>query len=385
MPRDIGKERACLYYHIHQCDAPCQGYITEEEYRSHVDSVIDFLGGHYAPPVIEMLKTAMFKASDEMDFEKAAELRDQLQSVEFIAKKQKIIDASMDDKDVIAFAKSDKEAIVQVFFIRNGKMIGREHFRLDGIEDLNDSSIMTNFVKQFYSGTPYIPRELMLQEELDEANIIGSWLSSKRGKKVHIKVPQKGEKSKLVDLAAQNASLTLNQFGDQIKKEEARTKGGAVGEINELLKLDEGIHRIEAYDISNTQGFESVGSMVVFEEGRAKRSDYRKFKIKHVKGPNDYASMQEVLMRRFTHALEEQKEILLKGGLDPEVGKFTKLPNLILMDGGKGQVNIAIQVLEELDLDITVCGMVKDDQHRTRGLLYENQELPPLKKIQRGI
>lgn len=373
LPRDIGKERACLYYHIHQCDAPCQGYISEEDYRGHVDKVIEFLNGHYQP-VIDMLKEAMFEASDNMDFEKAAELRDQLQAVEFIAKKQKIIDASMDDKDVIAFAKGDNEAVVQVFFIRNGKMIGREHFRMDNVEDLDNKDIMTSFVKQFYSGTPYIPRELMLQEELDEANIIGSWLSSKRGKKVHIKVPQKGEKSKLVDLAAQNASLTLNQFGEQLKREEARTKG-AVGEINTLLQLDEEINRIEAYDISNTQGFESVGSMVVFEGGKPKRSDYRKFKIKHVKGPNDYASMQEVLMRRFTHALEEQKEILLKG-LDPEVGKFTKLPDLILMDGGKGQVNIALQVLEELDLDITVCGMVKDDQHRTRGLFYNNLELP---------
>lgn len=372
LPKDIGKERACLYYHIHQCDAPCQGYISVEDYKEHVAKVIEFLNGHYKP-VIDMLRDAMLEASEAMDFEKAAELRDQLQSVEFIAKKQKIIDASMDDKDVIAFAKSDSEAIVQVFFIRNGKMIGREHFRLDGIEESSDESIMTDFVKQFYAGTPYIPRELMLQSDIDEANIIGSWLSSKRGKKVHIKVPQKGEKSRLVDLAAQNAALALNQFGDRLKREDARTKG-AVGEIAELLGLEDGVQRIEAYDISNTQGFESVGSMVVFEDGKAKRSDYRKFKIKQVKGPNDYASMQEVLMRRFTHALEEQKEILLKG-LDPEIGKFTKMPELILMDGGKGQVNIALQVLEELDLDITVCGMVKDDQHRTRGLFYNNSEI----------
>lgn len=372
LPKDIGKERACLYYHIHQCDAPCQGYITVEAYTEHVNKVVDFLNGHYQP-VIDRLKEAMLEASENLDFEKAAELRDQLQSVEFIARKQKIIDASMDDKDVIAFAKSDSEAIVQVFFIRNGKMIGREHFRLDGIEELTDENIMTDFVKQFYAGTPYIPRELMLQSDIDEANIIGSWLSSKRGKKVHIKVPQKGEKSRLVELAAQNASLALNQFGDRLKREDARTKG-AVGEIVTLLGLEEPIRRIEAYDISNTSGFESVGSMVVFEDGKAKRSDYRKFKIKQVKGPNDYASMQEVLMRRFTHALEEQKEILLKG-LDPEVGKFTKMPDLILMDGGKGQVNIALQVLEELDLDITVCGMVKDDQHRTRGLYYNNKEI----------
>lgn len=373
LPRDIGKERACLYYHIHQCDAPCQGLVTKEVYSAQVDAVISFLNGHYEP-VIDMLKQAMYIASDAMDFEKAAEIRDQLMSVEVISKKQKIIDASMDDKDIIAFAKSDNEAIVQVFFVRNGKMIGREHFRLEGIEELTNQNIMTVFVKQFYSGTPYIPRELMLQEELEEADIIGSWLSSKRSKKVHIKVPRKGEKSKLVELAAQNALLTLNQFGNQIKREEARTKG-ATDEIGTLLELDERIFRMEAYDISNTQGYESVGSMVVFENGKAKRSDYRKFKIKTVKGPNDYASMQEVLMRRFTHALEEQKEIIQKG-LDPEVGKFTKLPDIVLMDGGKGQVNIAIQVLEELDLDIPVCGMVKDDQHRTRGLLYNNRELP---------
>jgi excinuclease ABC subunit C len=372
LPRDIGKERACLYYHIHQCDGPCQDFISKEDYRAQVGEALDFLNGHYKP-VIEMLEAQMYMASEAMDFEKAAECRDQLQSVQTIAQKQKIIDAAMDDKDVIAFAKSESEAIVQVFFIRNGKMIGREHFRLEGIEELSNSDIMGTFVKQFYSGTPYIPKELMLQEELDEASIIQAWLSNKRGQKVYIKVPQKGEKSRLVDLAAENASLTLNQFGEQIKKDAARTKG-AVDEILELLGLEDEIKRIEAYDISNTQGFDSVGSMVVFEEGKPKRTDYRKFKIKSVQGPNDYASLKEVLSRRFTHALEEQKEILMKG-LNPELGKFARLPELILMDGGKGQVNIAKQVLEELGLDITVCGMVKDDQHRTRGLLYENQEV----------
>lgn len=373
LPRDIGKERACLYHHIHQCEAPCEGLVDEAAYRVYIDKAIDFLNGHYQP-VIDVLQKSMYAASETMDFERAAEYRDQLQSVETIAKKQKIIDASMDDKDVIAFAKTEAEAIVQVFFIRNGKMIGREHFRMEGIEDLDNKAIMTNFVKQFYSGTPYIPHELMLQEELDEASVISSWLSSKRGKKVHIRVPQKGEKSKLVELAAQNASITLNQFGTQIKNEEARTKG-AVAEISTLLKMDEPVKRIEAFDISNTQGYDSVGSMVVFEEGKPRRSDYRKFKIKTVKGPDDYASMREVLSRRFTHALEEQKEILLKE-LDPEVGKFARLPELILMDGGKGQVNIALQVLEELGLDIVVCGMIKDDQHRTRGLLYNNLEVP---------
>lgn len=373
LPRDIGKERACLYYHIHQCDAPCQGIVTEATYRIYVNQVISFLEGNYTD-VIKNLQILMLEASESLDFEKAAEYRDQLQSVNIIAKKQKIVDASMDDKDVIAFAKAQDEAIVQVFFIRNGKMIGRESFRLEGIDELSNGEIMSTFVKQFYSGTPYIPKELMLQENMDEVSVIQMWLSNKRGHKVHIKVPQKGKKSKLVELAAQNAMLTLNQFGESIKREEARTKG-AVNEIVELLQLEDGINRIEAYDISNTQGYESVGSMVVFEGGKPKRSDYRKFRIKSVEGPNDYASLREVLTRRFTRALEEQKEILLKG-LSPTLGKFTKMPELILMDGGKGQVNIAKQVLEELGLQITICGMVKDDQHRTRGLLYENAALP---------
>ena len=381
LPRDIGKERACLYYHIHQCDGPCQGYISQEAYKEHIQQVVAFLDGQY-DPVIEMLEKAMFEASEAMDFEKAAEFRDQLEAVRIIAKKQKIVDAAMDDRDVIAFAKSDKEAIVQVFFIRNGKMIGREHFRLDNVDDMANGAIMSTFVKQFYAGTPYVPKELMLQEDLDEANIIQSWLSNKRGQKVYIKVPQKGEKSRLVDLAAQNASLTLEQFGDQLKRDEARTKG-AMAEIQTLMGREDHIIRVEAFDISNTQGFESVGSMVVFEDGKPKRSDYRKFKIKHVQGPNDYASMHEVLTRRFNHALKEQEEILLKG-LDPELAKFTRLPDLILMDGGKGQVGIAKQVLEEVGLDIEVCGMVKDDQHRTRGLLYEGRELP-MKKTSEGF
>ena len=381
LPRDIGKERACLYYHIHQCDAPCQGFVDASTYRENIMKVVSFLDGKYEP-VISMLEKAMYDASETMDFEKAGEYRDQLESVKVIAYKQKIVDAAMDDKDVIAFAKSGNEAIVQVFFIRNGKMIGREHFRLDNVDEQSNTEIMTSFVKQFYAGTPYIPKELMLQEAIDEAQIIQSWLTNKRGQKVYIKVPQKGEKSRLVDLAAQNATLTLNQFGDQIRKDEARTQG-AMMEISHMLHLEEPIHRVEAYDISNTQGFESVGSMVVFEGGKPKRSDYRKFKIKHVQGPNDYASMHEVLTRRFNRALKEQEEILMKG-MDPALGKFTRLPDLIMMDGGKGQVGIALQVLEEVGLDIQVCGMIKDDQHRTRGLLYDNEELP-MKKSSEGF
>lgn len=373
LPRDIGKERACLYYHIHQCEGPCEGYIDAQAYHANVQKLVAFLGGDYQP-VMDLLKDQMLEASEAMDFEKAAEYRDQLLAVTQISQKQKIIDSAMEDKDVIAFAKSETEAMVQVFFVRGGKMIGREHFRLDGIEDQTNSEIMGTFVKQFYAGTPFIPREIMLQEELDEANIIQSWLSSKRGQKVYIKVPRKGEKTKLIDLAAQNANIALTQFGDRIRKEEARTMGALI-EIKEALGLTDDLYRLEAYDISNTQGFESVGSMVVFEGGKPKRNDYRKFRIQTVKGPNDYASMEEVLTRRLNHALKEQEDILTKG-LNPELGKFSRLPDLIMMDGGKGQVGIALKVLGNLGLEIMVCGMVKDDNHRTRGLYFEGREIP---------
>ncbi|QUI25060.1 excinuclease ABC subunit UvrC [Vallitalea pronyensis] len=371
LPKDIGKERPCLNYHIKQCHGPCQGYISREDYGAHIHEIIEFLGGKY-DKVIGILEEKMKQASEDMDFEKAAEYRDQLMSVKSIAGKQKIINASMEDQDVIAFAKSQDEALVQVYFIRHGKLIGREHFHLDGVEDLHRQEVMTTFVKQFYSGTPYIPKEIILQEEIDEANIINAWLDNKRGQKVYIKVPRKGEKHKLVELAAQNALLTFQQFGERMKREDRRTKG-AVQELIDLICLDDDVTRIEAYDISNIHGFEAVGSMVVFEEGKPKRSDYRKFRIKSVKGPNDYKSMEEVLTRRFTHALEEQKEMLLKKQ-DVSLGKFTRLPDLILMDGGKGQVNIALKVLDTLGLRIPVCGMVKDDKHRTRGLYYQNVE-----------
>lgn len=373
LPKDIGKERPCLNYHIDQCLAPCQGYVTDEGYKKIISEILEFLGGKYES-VIKLLEADMHEASELLDFEKAAQIRDQLISVKAIADKQKIINASMEDQDVIAFAKAHDEALVQIYFIRNGKLIGREHFHLNGVDELTRKEVMTEFVKQFYSGTPYIPKELILQEEIDETTIISAWLSDRRGQKVYIKVPRKGEKHKLVDLAAKNALMTFEQFGEQIKREERKTKG-AVKQLVGIIGLDEDVSRIEAYDISNTQGFESVGSMVVFENGKAKRSDYRKFRIKSVKGPNDYASMEEVLTRRFTHALEEQKELLLKG-MDASLGKFTKLPQLILMDGGKGQVNIALKVLDQLELSIPVCGMVKDDKHRTRGLYYNNTILP---------
>lgn len=379
LPEDIGKERPCLYYHIGQCHAPCQGYISPEDYRANIEEVLGFLSGKY-DPIISMLEEKMLEASEVLDFEKAAEIRDQLASVKAIAQKQKIINSAMEDQDVIAFAKSEEEALIQVFFIRNGKMIGREHFHMDGIEELSGTEIMTNFVKQFYSGTPFIPKELILQEEVDEANIISQWLSDKRGQKVYIKVPQKGEKNKLVELAAKNAMLSLQQFGEAYKKKEQRSKG-ALSELIGLLNLESHIRRIEAYDISNTQGFESVGGMVVFEDGQPKRSDYRKFKIKSIIGADDYGSLEEVLTRRFRRALEEQREILEKN-LDVSYGKFAKLPDLLMMDGGKGQVNVAVEVLEQLGFEIPVCGMVKDEHHRTRALLFQGEEIDLTKHTQ---
>jgi excinuclease ABC subunit C len=373
LPRDIGKERPCLNYHIKQCDAPCMGYINKEDYKLKIDEVVDFLGGNYVP-VIRILEQKMMAYSEELDFEKAAEYRDYIKAVKTIMERQKIVKAANEDQDIIAFAANEIDALIQVYFVRNGKLIGREHFRMEHIEDQSKAEIMTAFVKQFYSGTPFIPKELILQEHLTEAKIIENWLSDKRGQKVYIKVPQKGEKNKLVELAAKNAVITLEQFGESIKKEEERTTG-AMQELVEAIGLKSEAKRIEAYDISTHQGVATVGSMVVFEDGTPKKSDYRKFKVKYGMGPDDYASMNEVLSRRFTHALEEQKELLLKG-LASDEGKFSRLPDLILMDGGKGQVNIALQVLREVGLDIPVCGMVKDDKHQTRGLYYNNKEIP---------
>jgi excinuclease ABC subunit C len=381
LPKDIGKQRPCLNYHIGQCLGPCQGYISTEGYHKMIEEILDFLGGHF-DPVIKNLEVKMQEVSGNLEFEKAAEIRDQILSVKNIAQKQKMINSSMEDQDIIAFARAHDEALVQIFFVRNGKLIGREHFRMNGVDEMSRSEVMTTFVKQFYAGTPFIPKELILQEPIEDQDIIEKWLSEKRGHKVYIKVPIKGEKSKLVELAAKNAMITLEQFGEKLKREEAKTKG-AVREIQELLSIDNDINRIEAYDISNTSGFESVGSMIVYEDGKPKRSDYRKFKIKWVKGPDDYASMEEVLTRRFTHGIREKKELEDKG-LEIEFGKFTKLPDLILMDGGKGQVNIALKVLDELGLNIPVCGMVKDDQHRTRGVYFNNLELT-LEKASEGF
>lgn len=373
LPRDIGKERACLFYHIKQCSGPCQGYISETDYRKSIDQIIDFLNGNFKE-VLTMLENKMMKASENMEFEEAAGYRDLITSVKHMAQKQKITSTSnQEDKDIIAFARAGDEAVVQVFFIRNGRLIGREHFHLTGVDSVTRQGVMTSFVKQFYAGTPYIPRELLLQEELEEPELITEWLSAKRGQKVYINVPKKGEKEKLVELAEKNASLVLQQDSEKIKKEEQRTKG-AIKEIESWLGL-ENIKRIESFDISNINGFESVGSMVVYENGKPKRNDYRKFKIKWVTGSDDYASMHEVLTRRFTHGKQEKAELIEKN-MDMEHGSFTRFPDLIMMDGGRGQVNIALKVMEELKLSIPVCGMVKDDNHRTRGLYFNNVEIP---------
>ena len=372
LPRDIGKERPCLNYHIHQCKAPCQGNISREEYRAQIDQVIEFLNGNYKP-VIKELEEKMQLASEEMNFEKAIEYRELLKAVKQIAQKQKITSSDSEDKDIVAMASDGEDAVVQVFFIRDGKLIGRDHFHVTvGSEDTRPQ-VLSTFLKQFYAGTPFIPRELMLQEEIEEAEVIAEWLTQKRGQKVYIRVPKKGTKEKLVELAAQNAHMVLSQDKEKIKREEGRTIG-ALKEIGGLLGLEE-LKRVEAFDISNISGFESVGSMVVYEKGKPKRSDYRKFKLRTVTGPDDYGSMYEVLTRRFSHGMREQQE-LKEQKMENDYGSFTRFPDLIMMDGGKGQVNVALRVLDELGLHIPVCGMVKDDNHRTRGLYYHNREIP---------
>ncbi len=372
LPKDIGKERPCLNYHIHQCMAPCQGYISQEEYRQKIDQAMAFLNGHYQP-VMEDLEHKMQEASENMNFEKAIEYRELLKAVKQIAQKQKITSSDGEDKDIVAMASDGEDAVVQVFFIRDGKLIGRDHFHVNvGSEDTR-SQVLATFVKQFYAGTPFIPRELMLQEEIEESEVIAEWLTQKRGQKVYIRVPKKGTKEKLVELAAQNANMVLSQDKEKIKREEGRTIG-ALKQIGSLLGL-ENLKRVEAYDISNISGFESVGSMIVYEKGKPKRSDYRKFKLRTVTGPDDYGSMYEVLTRRFSHGIKEL-EALKQRDMENNYGSFTRFPDLIMMDGGKGQVNVALRVLEELGLNIPVCGMVKDDNHRTRGLYYHNEEIP---------
>ena len=371
LPKDIGAERPCLNYHIKQCLAPCQGYVSKEEYRAQVEQALDFLNGNYGY-ILKDLESKMKLAAEAMEFEEAARYRDLYNSVKSVSQKQKITDSVGEDRDIIAISKDDTDAVVQVFFVRDGKLIGREHFYMMRVSGCEKAQILEDFIKQFYAGTPFIPRELMLQYEIGDMELIEDWLSTRKGNRVKLLVPKKGTKEKLVELAAQNASLVLSQDRERLKREEGRTIG-AVKEIAALLDL-QNVNRMEAFDISNISGFENVGSMVVFEKGKPKRSDYRKFKIKTVAGPDDYACMREVLTRRFMHGMEE-KEQLKEKEIDAEFGSFTKFPDLLLMDGGRGQVNIALSVLEELGIHIPVCGMVKDDNHRTRGLYFNNVEI----------
>lgn len=364
LPKEIGKERPCLNYHIGQCAAPCDNLISKEEYNKIVDEVLAVLEGKY-DYIIKYLEELMYDASEKMDFEKAASYRDRIAGVKKIMEKQKITNSGAGDSDVIAFSRAMDEALVQVFFIRGGKLSGREHFLINAPDYIDRSGIMTQFVKQFYSGTAYIPKELILEEELvpEEEGAILELLESMRGSKVTITVPKKGEKHKMVELAAGNAAITFERIGERIKKEQRQTTG-ALQEIKEILGLDEIPYRIESYDISNTQGFESVGSMVVFENGKSKNSDYRKFRIKTVIGANDFASMEEVITRRLSHYAKEKNEN----------GSFARLPDLIMVDGGKTQIAAALNAMDNVGIYVPVCGMVKDDRHRTRGLLYNDEE-----------
>ena len=367
LPRDCGKDRPCLYYHMKQCTAPCQGNVSEEAYKQNIGQVLHFLNGNFQE-TIDQLTEKMMAASEEMRFEDAAGYRDLINSIRRIGERQKITTYGEEDRDIIAVAMDESEdlreqdAVVQAFFMRGGRLIGRDHFFLRVARGDTKAQVLSSFLKQFYAGTPFIPAEIMMQTEIEDGEIIEDWLSARRKQRVHIRVPKKGTKEKLVELAKENAWMVLSKDRERIKREEGRTIG-AVKEIEDWLGLKD-IVRMEAYDISNISGFESVGSMVVYEKGKPKRSDYRKFKIKWVQGPNDYASMEEVLTRRFTHES--------KGEYD----SFSILPDLILMDGGRGQVNIARKVLGELGIDIPVCGMVKDDNHRTRGVYFNNVEIP---------
>ena len=376
LPRDFGKERPCLNFHMERCCAPCAGNVPEEEYRKRVDMALEFLSGRY-DPIIRDLTEKMMQASEAMEFEKAIRFRDLLSDVQQVAQKQKMSENIGENRDILGIAvdnaSPDSDGVVQVFFLRDGKLIGREHFYMTHVAGRKKAEILSEFIRQFYSGTPSVPREIMLPCELADRELLEQWLTAVKGSKVTLKVPVKGQKEKLVELANTNAGLILDKDRERLKREEGRTIG-AVKEVEALLGLKSAA-RMEAFDISNISGFANVGSMVVYEKGKPKRSDYRKFRIKTVAGPNDYACMKEVLTRRFRHGMDERRELSEKQ-IDSEFGSFTRFPDLLLMDGGRGQVNIALQVLDELGISIPVCGMVKDDRHRTRGLYYNNIEIP---------
>ena len=367
-PRDIGKSRPCLNYHIGQCKAVCTGKVSEEEYNKMIGEILDFLSGK-TENVVKSLTSKMLKYSAEMEFEKAAEVRDTIESIKILNQKQIIENLHIDDRDVIGFARGIRECIMQIFFIRGGKITGREHFMLEECEGVEDKELMTQFVQQFYSGTPFIPKEVILQCEIDDFDLISQWLSEQKGQRVNVLVPQKGERKSLVLMAQNNAKIVLDKFGAEIRREHKRTKG-ALEEIQKALNIDFELNRIESYDISNTQGFESVASMVVFENGLPKRSDYRKFKIKTVIGPDDYGSMEEVITRRFTRYINETS-----GDENVKKAGFDKKPDMIFLDGGKGQISAVQKALTNLNLYVPVCGMVKDDRHRTRALMYNGEEI----------
>ena len=355
LPRDMGLERPCLYHQIKQCMAPCQGYISKEDYNKNVLDAISFLNGNHGH-VIRDLEKQMKELSEDMEFEQAAEIRDLIKSIHHIESTQRVGDTSADDRDVIAMATDlGNECVISIFFIRSGKMIGREHYHMSGVNAEAYSTIMESFLKQYYASTPYLPKEIIIEQQIEDYKVIEEYLSARRGSQVHIIVPQKGDKQKLLKLAKDNAFLVMNQDTDKLKREKERTEGAA-NELAQLIGVSSA-RRLEAFDISHISGYHSVASMVVFENGRAKKNDYRKFKLRTIDGPDDYASMREVLTRRFTDE------------------RFNIYPDVLMMDGGRGQVNIALDVLDELGLNIPVCGMVKDDHHRTRGLYYNNKEI----------
>ena len=365
------KVRPCLNYHIKKCLGPCGGHISKEEYGKMINDIIDILSGKETY-ITKMLKSDMEKAAEELEFEKAASLRDKILSINAIAEKQKIFKTMEGDEDFINIEQDEKDSCIQVFFSRDGKVIGREHFIFENTANESIGEIIEDFIGSFYGGTAKIPKTIYVPQ-IDNFDLMEEYLTIKRGSKVWIKVPQKGQKKEMLEMVKNNARITLEKFKDKYLKDKEINRISLL-ELQDLLELEECPQRIEAYDISNIQGVDSVGTMIVFEEGRAKNSDYRRFKIKTVKGANDYDSMREILTRRFNHGLDEIKAIQQRD-LKLSAGKFSTFPDLIMMDGGKGQVNVALEVLQSLNIDIPVCGLVKDDKHQTRGIIYNNNEL----------
>lgn len=365
------KVRPCLNYHIKKCLGPCGGHISKEEYGKMINDIIDILSGKETY-ITKMLKSDMEKAAEELEFEKAASLRDKILSINAIAEKQKIFKTMEGDEDFINIEQDEKDSCIQVFFSRDGKVIGREHFIFENTANEGIGEIIEDFIGSFYGGTAKIPKAIYVPQ-IDNFDLMEEYLTIKRGSKVWIKVPQKGQKKEMLEMVKNNARITLEKFKDKYLKDKEINRISLL-ELQDLLELEECPQKIEAYDISNIQGVDSVGTMIVFEEGRAKNSDYRRFKIKTVKGANDYDSMREILTRRFNHGLDEIKAIQQRD-LKLSAGKFSTFPDLIMMDGGKGQVNVALEVLQSLNIDIPVCGLVKDDKHQTRGIIYNNNEL----------